>query len=73
MKQIIQYFDELPTHIAEQAKFNSRHYPYEFSGKIVTSLKSALLHGFIWGCTEQGCNYWTEIFKGNYPKQNKLL
>lgn len=73
MKNIIQWLDELPYQISEQAKRNCRLIPYKNGGTKVESLKSALLHGFIWGCTDEGVNYWTEVFKGNYPNQIELL
>lgn len=49
---------------AEQAMFSC-----EFADRntLVGSLKSALLRGFIWGSTEQGINYWENIYQGVYP------
>lgn len=73
MKNIVQWLDELPNDISEKAKRNCRLVPYKNGGTKVGSIKSALLHGFIWGSTDEGVNYWVDVFKGNYPSQIKLL
>jgi len=73
MKNIIQWLDELPIKVAEQAKRNCRIIPYKNGGTKVGSLKSALLHAFIWSCTDEGTDYWASIFMGNYSNQLELI
>lgn len=71
-KPIWVWIDEMDQPYRQEALTGINLFPLNTRHKPVDSLKSALLQGFIWGCTAQGIKYWNDVYQ-NYKYQNLLF
>ncbi len=60
MKQIIQHFNRLPLPYRMQAISNTSNDTLFFP---TTTLKEALVIAFIWSNTNEGQNYWKNVYE----------
>jgi len=63
MKTIQQWISEANEPIKSQAEWNIFKFPYANCLDKVSSFRSAILQGFIWGETPEGITYWNDVFR----------